>query len=188
MKVRETAVNILIGALLLVIFAAICAAICSLFGLSLYALSLAVKHFLPGVSGDVWFFALILFLSISSAIGDLRKRLWPNAFVSLSIVAILFAALLGAATRHDTSWWFKVYPLFLLLLITNGRALRSWELALAGALVVVEILLNAGLLMGTPSRIVEVCTSAGVLAWLVVQIRRGQFAGVSTKDVSQTSV
>jgi len=181
---KELAVNTLIGLLLLLAFVIPVTALLGAIGLAFYGLSLAAKSFLPGVPEYFWFSALLCLFSIASGVGYLRKRFWSNALLSFSITGIALLAWFGGARRVDSSWGF-LYPVFLLMLFPSDRSLRRWETALAGALVVAGILLNARFLAGTAARVVSDCSFPVIFIWMAVQFRRGRFAGRNLSDLSQ---
>src|SRR5713101_5012402 len=114
---RETALNVLIGTMLLLILGGGFAVCAEAFGFALYGANLAVRHYFPAVvhAWNIEFFGLISLVILIGCARQLRKRLWTNAFLSFIAVATIVLSWLlnanprpglgGAALRFPLVWF-----------------------------------------------------------------------------------
>ena len=185
MRLREVAADIVIGLLLVSIFVVPIVAIGAVGGLLLKVLAHYVSRL--GIADDLAFLAAICLISIAGVIRYLRKRLWLNAFISLAVIAV------PAANWYRSGHWLDspVAPTwaFLLLMIPADRSLRRWEYMLAGTVVAAGIVLNLGLLgNGMMARVVAGCAYFGIVSWIVVQWRSGEFGRVRPDALAQPNL
>ncbi|MGO9087657.1 MAG: hypothetical protein ACLQBK_20775 [Candidatus Sulfotelmatobacter sp.] len=184
MNGKETAVNVLIGTLLLAVFAIFFAAA----GFALYGVDLAVKHFFPGLdrAGDIEFDGLTCLVALLWSVQQLRRRLWRNALLSCAIMAT--SAVAGGADlagRGHNGFFFPAWPLFLLFVIPLERRMRRWELLLGAIFVSAGFAAATGMLGSTTIAVyVKTGVVLGVFAWFVVNARRGMFPGQSAPVAS----
>jgi hypothetical protein len=91
MSRRETSVNVLLGLALVLISALLFSLVVIALGFVLYAVDTIAKHYSSSdvASSRLEFFVLLLLVSLVSGVAHLRKRFWPNAFLSLAIMPVI---------------------------------------------------------------------------------------------------
>jgi len=189
MSARETAVNTLLGLLLLLAIAIPCAAFVAAYGLTLYGIDLAVKHFFPALNHtrDVELYGLFCLVGLLWSVRHLRRRLWPNAFLSLATVAAF--ASIGLAELHSgygqDELFSNVWPLFLLFMVLREERLQRWEFLLGAIFVSLGVAAATGMLGRTTLAVyVRSGVVLGVFAWFFVSVRRGILPGPDTSAAS----
>ena len=199
MSSRETAINVFVGALLLLAFAVPVIACVAALGLVFYSLNAAAHHFLPALAAakDIAFFVVLCLVSAVAGVRCLRKRLWPNALLSFAVISLPLASWSGAfwfgANWHGSARpfglpWSLTWPMLLLFTIPADRGLRRWEIVLLGTLLGAGIVLNTALLgQGTSASVVADGFYLAAFAWMSIQFRRGEFGRLSPNVLSQTN-
>jgi len=184
MSGKETAVNVLIGTMLLSAFALFVAAYMGAIGLAFYGVNLAAKHLFPGLdrASDIEFYGFACLAALLWSVQHLRKRLWPNAFLSFAIVVAI--TLIGLADLHSgrghNGFFFLAWPLFLLLVMPLEHPLRRWEFVLGAIFVSAGVAATTGMLGSTAiARYVPNGVVLGVFAWFIVNTRLGRLPGQS---------
>jgi uncharacterized membrane protein YccC len=148
-----------------------------------------VHRFLPavGAAEDVMLFGIICLSCAGAGVRYFRKSLWPNAFLSFAVIAVPLASWYGADHRLDAPWSLTL-PMLLLFTIPADRSLRRWEYVLLGAFLAAGIVLNVGLLgQGALPRVVADCSYLGMLTWMSVQLRRGEFGRLGANAPLQSN-
>lgn len=177
---RDTAINFLVGALLVLAFAAICLACAVPILLAIGALRSLAGFLLPAASRiDIEIFCFLSLALLVVCLKQIRKRIWPNVFLSvLAIPTIMLPYLLNFRTHYvspDT-----VTALLIVLLPEDTRVSRvefiSWAAILAASFAANVGLLGSGVL----SRIVEFSLGMLVLGWVVIKIRDRRYGTGST--------
>jgi hypothetical protein len=154
MNRREIAVNVLLGFLLLLIFAFLFAAGIGAIGFSLTAMHLAAKHFFPELtrSSDVGFYAFLGLAALISGIAHLRNGLCRNAFLSVSAFAMtLFLCSAGANAAFAPDGTFGMFAFVAILSgIPTDRSLSRSRFLSTSSMIAVLIAVSSGLLGSGP--------------------------------------
>jgi hypothetical protein len=178
MSGRETTVNVLLGLILLLIFALPVVATVVVFGYLVLAISLPPTHYLSSLGlprQDTGFYCLLCLIAIASGVRYLRKRFWSNALLSFAVIAMGAARWYGAAGGQPDSAFSQAWPLMVLGLIPANRSLRRWECAVGGIILSTGIVLSAGLLgAGTAAHLVADFSYFCAFVWMAVQFRSRQ--------------
>ena len=189
MSRRETASNLLLGAILLAAFALLCLVLFGAVLLPVYAAELAIKHFLPGLGRhwDLEFYGLLCLAALGSGIVDFWKRRWTNAFLSLATIPMMLSipfATVRSAVRSDGP--FAAWPALLIFVVQHVPLSRleffASALTISGCIAV-----NTGLLgMGTAAHYVAYCILFAVFAWFVIRIRHERFVRTDANSLFPT--
>jgi hypothetical protein len=177
MHSRETAVNLLLGVVLVLIFAVLVGAVVATFGIVLYATDLVVKHVFPGLarSWNAEFYGVPCLWSLIAGIGHLRKLRLRNTFLSLAIIPMIVSVWFASPNSPLRDNAFFMWPWFMVLLIPADSLLTKLEFTLGGFVVTTTFAVNAGLLgSGTFARVATDCVFVAVFALVVVYFRREQ--------------
>lgn len=172
MSWRDTAVNVLLGLILLLIFALPIVAAIVVFGYLVLAISPGLTHYLSGLGlprQDAGSYFILCLISIASGVRSLRKRFWSNALLSFAVIAMVAAHWYGVA-GGQADMVFPIWPLLLLLLIPADRSLRRWEIAVDGILLSAGSVLSAGLL-GTRTAAHLVAGFAYLCAFILMAVQ-----------------
>lgn len=178
---RETAQNVLIGAMLLLILGGGFAVCAEAFGFALYSADLAVRHYLPSVA-HAWRIELLGFISVVILIGcarQVRKRLWMNAFLSFTGAVTMVLPWLLSGDLHRVlggpSLGFPMVWFIVLILPQATRASRG-EFVGCAAMIATAFAVNSGLLgRGRLETVTEIGFFIAILAWVFVRSRDGSF-------------
>jgi hypothetical protein len=174
---KETAVNVLLGALLLSALAAPFAGVM----LAFYGVDQALKHFFPALAhrGDVAFYGLMSLSLCMICLGQLRKRLWTNLFLSSTASVSLILPRLLNTQSHSPLVGFDLrfqFAWFLVFFIPQNIPVSRNQFLMWSAFVVALFADNAGLLgSGWLSTTVEVASWAVAVAWSLVTVRADEF-------------
>jgi hypothetical protein len=178
---RETAVNVLIGTMLLLILGAGFAVCAEAFGIALFAADLAVRHYFPAVA-HAWRIELLGLISLLILIGcanQVRKRLWTNAFLSLiAVVTIILPKLLTANQHPGLDGTPSRFPLawFIFLILPQTTRTSRNEFIGCASIIVAAFAINSGLLSSGPlETVVEIGLYVAILGWILVGARDGKF-------------
>jgi len=171
---RGTALDVLIGTMLLLIFAGGVAAYALALGVSLYAINLGVTRFLPALHHHEMsaILAILVFLSLVSGVRQARKHCWRNAFLSLAIAPMILSILFanpGSAFGLNGSWW--AVCIFVILGVPSGSPATRFRFFVIASAVCTIVAVNAGLLGAGLARIATDCVLVGCFAWLVKDAR-----------------
>lgn len=176
MKVREIAVNAAIGFLLLAILAIVFALGIGAFELSLHAMHLGARRFLPGLARwpQAELYGLFGVGSLISAIRYFQKRLWRNAFISLVAVAITPSiCFAGSNAPFGLGSTAGILPFLIVFAIASDSDLSRSRFLVAASLAGIIAAVDTGLLgNGSFARIVGDCLLAAALTWLVMRARQ----------------
>jgi hypothetical protein len=176
MSRRETASNVLLGAILLAAFALLCLVLVGAVLLPVYAADLAVKHFLPGLGRrwDLEFYGLLCLVALAEGLTDLWTKRWTNAFLSLASVPMMLSipfATVRTAVRSDGP--FPVWPVLLIFMV--HIPVTRFEFLMAASVIGGCVAVNTGLLgSGAVAHYVAYCILFVTFLWFVVQARRGR--------------
>lgn len=177
MNRRETAINALLGVLLLFAFGLCVAACFAAMLVAFYVTGLLFNLFLPEVSQPpvYTFYGLLVIYCLWYAVRHLRKGRWWNAFFSFAMIPILISSLLsgphsflGQTLDYSAIWC-------LVFFTVNNCAPTRYELMLGSFVVAAAIAVNTGLLgSGTAAQVTVYCISGAVLSMFVLHFRRQQ--------------
>jgi len=166
---RETAINVLLGAFLIFALAV------PFFGLfaALYALDAAVRHYWPGsaYAGNNILYALIVLGILYGSIRQVRKKLWPNAFLYAAAAATMGISFLASQKGYPFS---SEMPLasflscyIFIFLPRSGPIFRAQFIATA-SFISASFALNSGLLgKGFLATLVEVALFVVIGGWVL---------------------
>jgi hypothetical protein len=177
MSRRETASNVLLGAILLAAFALLCLVLVGAVLLPVYAADLAVKHFLPGLGRrwDLEFYGLLCLVALASGLIDFWKRRWTNAFLALATIPMILSipfATVRSAVRSDGP--FPVWPVFLIFVVQH-TPLTRFEFLAAALTISGCVAVNAGFFgSGIVAHYIAYCFPLATFVWFIVQVRRGR--------------
>ena len=192
MSRRETSVNVLLGLALVLISALLFSLVVIALGFVLYAVDTIAKHYSSSdvASSRLEFFTLLLLVSLVSGVGHLRKRFWPNAFVSFAIMPVIASIwFAGAHSPLQFEGFSPAGSWLLIVLIPNRSRLERYEFGLAGFIVSATVAVNFGLFgAGSVARFVADSILLAVSSLFVVQTRRGGNEAPTGPALSGTSV
>jgi len=166
---RDTAINVLLGVTLILAFALPCLALAFAF----HGLDLALRYFFPKIKDSTNLLITVgfIFSFLMTGTQQLRKRLWTNAFLSLSAAAIvLLLRLLPAQPPFSglSSVWFVA--LFIALYFT--RIPSRAEFIGAATMIALSFAVQAGLLgSGSLSVFVKTSVVLAACAWILILAR-----------------
>jgi hypothetical protein len=178
---RETAQNVLIGSMLLLILGGGFAVCTEAFGLALYSADLAVKHYFPAVAhpSNIEFFGFISLVMLIGCARQMRKRLWTNAFLSLvAVVTIVLPWLLNANPHPALGSAALRFPLVWLLALILPQTTRTsrGEFIGCASILAVAFAINSGLLgSGLLEIVIEISLCVGIARWVMVRWLAGSF-------------
>ena len=190
MNRRETASDVLLGAILLITFAVLCLVLAGAVLLPIYAVDRAVKHFLPGLGRhwDLEFYGLLCIAAFACGLTGLWKRRWTNAFLSLATIPMMLSipfATIRSAVRSDGP--FAVWPLFLIFVV-QYVPLTRFEFFAAALTISGCVAVNTGLLgSGVVAHFIAYCILFATFVWFVVDTRRLRTKITDTNSFSPTS-
>jgi hypothetical protein len=170
MPKRETALNIFLGAIVILRWIAPVVG----FLLVLYGVGIALEHYWPAKFHDASYAVTLIFVFTTTCYTSARNRRWLTAFLSLLAIALPLSSW-GHGTRHADSPGFMAETfLIVFFFATARRSLRAWECVLLAALIASGVALNLGLLgAGTVLRVIAEALPFGTLIWMVVLWRCG---------------
>jgi len=178
---RETALNVLIGAMLLLILGGGFAVCAEAFGFAVHYADLAVKHYFPALT-HAWRIELLGSISVVILIGcarQLSKRLWMNAFLSFTaVVAIVLPWLLSADSRSGLDGTASRFPLvwFIWFFLPQATRIPRSEFFGCALMIVAAFAINTGLLgAGLLETFIEISLYIGIMGWILVKSRDGKF-------------
>ncbi len=174
MNWREITLNTLLGFLLVLIFAIPFALGIVALGFVFNAVDLTIKHLLPGFGrhSDVAFYAFLCLWSLISGIDHLRKRLWPSAFLSLTLIptSVSFLVYVTKSVFGDD----KLFVMIWIVILLTSR-LRPTRLEFMGSAFVIgaSFAINTQLLgSGIVARIAMYCVIVAIMGLAGAYFRR----------------
>jgi hypothetical protein len=127
---RETAINVLVGLILLSVFGLLVflavAPIFLLFSILTPPIERATASF--GLPFEVWYFALLCVSALVCAVRCARNHYWPNAFLALATLPMAGAALFVRGQLSDSTWPF-VGLMLVVFALPDSRRLTFWQFA-----------------------------------------------------------
>jgi hypothetical protein len=178
---RETAGNVLIGAVLLLILGGGFVVCAEAFGFALYAADLALRHYLPAVAHgwNIEFFGFISLVILIGCARQVRKCLWTNAFLSFAAVAtIVLPWFLNANPRPGfgvSGLRFQEVWFIFLILPQATRASRA-EFIGCASIIAAAFAINSGLLgAGLLDTLIEISLCVWIAGWILVKSRDGGY-------------
>jgi hypothetical protein len=174
-RAHDTAVDSLLGCILVAVFLLPFLLYVVVAGYVLHALNLGVQYFFPGMANPVLMIVGFFFvLSLVSAVRHAWKRRWQSAFLSFAMLAVI-ASMLLADTHSPLGlrapfWMFGLFPMFA---IPEGSGPTRSQFFLAASTICAVIAINTGLLgWGPVARIMTDCILAGLVIWFVIDVRQ----------------
>jgi hypothetical protein len=174
MSRREIVVNVLLGCLLLAVFALPFFLAVLALGYILPGANLALSYVLPGIAhpADITFYGLLVLSLIVVCVQRLGKRHWQEAFLCLAIVPVILSRPFAPAHSMFGREGGMVFLYVAVLLPAKYRLTRSGFLlrAAAGGTVMA---VNTGLL--GPGFLASIASDSVLLVlavWFVVQARQ----------------
>jgi hypothetical protein len=178
MSMREAAVNLLVGTLLLLVFAVLCLALAGASGVLFYGFVAAVTHFLPGLAKapEAIFYLLLSFWSLVSSVGHVRKHRWTTAFLSFTVIPMTASFWFAGTHSPLNQGGFSVFPWLVLILSLTEAAVTRFDFLMSAFIVSVCVAVNTGLLgSGHLQQYAAKSVLIAAFMWFVVQLRRGRF-------------
>jgi len=175
---RETAINVLLGTLLIAACAAPFVAVMGALWLAFYVTDAVVRHFWPSVSlhPDAILNAFMCLGIVFALFQLVRERLWRNAFLTLTAgvtFALCWLCEPSRSSRHfadDPTLWLVVLAL---VVFSQKVPIPRREFFAAAALNTTVSALTTGLFgLGTFARIVSTCAWLAAVAWIIISARR----------------
>ena len=177
----ETTIDVLIGTLLLLVLAAICIACVGAFGLALYAVNVAVNHYVPAAA-DAWnikVFGTISLVLLIVCVRQLLKRRWTNAFLSsAAVVTIILPWLLNANPHPGLDGTILRFPLqwFIALILPQTIRVSRAEFTACASIITGAFAINIGLLRpGFVETLFEISLCIVIMRWILVKARDGRY-------------
>ena len=169
MMTRDTAINVLLGVTLISAFALPFLALAFAF----HGLHLALRHFFPMLNNQP-----DLLLNVGFVLGlpmtgtqQLRKRLWTNAFLSLSAAAVGLLLWLHSSQppfSGMSSLWFVA----MFIVFYSTRVPSRAEFIGAATVIALSFAVQTGLLgSGSLSVFVKTCVVLAACAWILILAR-----------------
>ena len=169
MSRREIALNTLLGAALILTFAAFVVVGLGATLLAFNLVGVAEKHFLPGLArpGDATYYGIFCVWSLIAGTGHLRKRRWLNAFVSIAggamILSIFFARPDSALGPSGPLQILVILPI---LATPTDSCLTRFRFFSAVSLISAVVAVNTDLLgSGAFARIAADWVLVGTIGW-----------------------
>jgi hypothetical protein len=166
---RETAINVLLGVTLI---SAVALPFLAL-ALAFHGLDLALTHFFPKIKDstnllvDIGFFLGLL----TTGTQQLRKRLWTNAFLSLSAAAIILLLWL-LSSQPPFSGMSSVGFVAVFIVLNFTRIPSRAEFIGAATMIALSFAAQTGLLgSGSLSVFVKTCVYLAACAWILILAR-----------------
>jgi hypothetical protein len=179
MSRRDTALNIFLGAVVILRWSAPYLAIAVI----LYGIGIAIGPFLPAVSKDNAYGLMLAFIFAVNCYTSARSREWLNALISLLAVALPLVSWWRGVSFFDSPGSITATALMLFLVASPRRSRHAWEWILLVALVISGVALSTGLIgSGAVSRLVNQGSILAAAARFVVLRRRGELT--PTADTS----
>ncbi len=180
MSDRESAINVLLGAILLGAFAVSVLAVAGAIWTVLYTIDLAVKHFLPAVDRpwDIEFYGLICLAILALGVKQSWRRLSTNAFLSFAAAPSILLPWLFNSQPHHAAGLALRFPIawFIVLLLPRYSRIPLSEFVACASIISASFALNAGLLgSGALSTIVGMVLSVAVIARALIDARDGKY-------------
>jgi hypothetical protein len=176
MSKRETALNIFLGAIVILRWSAPYLALVAI----LYGIGIAIGHFFPAVSQDNAYGLMLAFIFAVNCYTSARDRQWLNALISLSAVALPLASWWRGVSFFDSPGSMTANSLVLFLGLSPRRSRHAWEWMLPVALLISGVALSAGLIgSGAVSRLLTEGSILAAAGWMILLWRRGELTPTS---------
>ena|SRR5256885_12798827 len=172
---RETALDVLLGTILLLVFAAGFGACVLLIGLSVHSADVVFKHFSPALPRSAWVLGLLVILSLVSGVRQLfRKDRRRSIFLSFAVVPA-FLSIMFANSRSDLgiggSYW--MLALLPLLSMPGDSSPTRFRFFATASVICAIVAINAGLMgFGLLARIVTDCFLLGFAVSIALAVRQ----------------
>jgi hypothetical protein len=189
MSRREIATNVLLGLILLVVFAIPVVAVVAAVGYLFLAIGAPLTHYLSrlGLPEDVLLYGFLSVAAIWGGVSHLRKRQWVNAFIVLMVVPVIVSTVFAVVRSPLDGSRFPWIWLVIMVLLPSASSLTRLEFMLSAFVAGGAFAVNTGLLgAGTPARLTTDCVLVGAFILAAVYLRRQRAELASPQAVSST--
>jgi len=185
---RYTVVNTLLGSLLLATASLIFLFFVAVAWLGISAIGYLAGLFFPGVAfpASLALFVIYGAWSLTAAVRHLRRRLWRNAFLCLTVFPVItFAWLAHPFSPIGAGNFVLLWFIFIVLFTPEESLIPRAEFFLAAFVVSAFVIAASGLAgSGELFHIVLNCARLAALALIVIQVRRRQNTAGSRQTAS----
>jgi hypothetical protein len=175
MSRRDIVINTVLGFLIVAIFLFPFLLFAVVAEYILRALNLSVGYLFPGTANlKVVILAVFLIVSLVSAVGQVWKRRWRNAFLSFAMLPLFASVCLADAHSllglRGPFWIFGLLPIFA---IPEASGPTRSQFLLVASTICAVIAINTGLLgSGLVARIIAGCVLVGLALWFIIDVRQ----------------